>query len=208
MPNAKPINPELILDHLKFARFDPAYAGKAFQMAEALSQDELKRFHGKSSHDSKEPGFYPAARLLQAYALTRIPRYEEAKAIVDEEIRRQRPRCDAQTDFFFANYIGLAAVIARQTDGPAKAVERLETLVDRVAAHMVKQRISSAKEDATDVIRGIINSELRVESASAAASMGFKDLLQILTDKSYYLLRPASSDAYEMPQYVPPSQTP
>lgn len=157
-------NPDKILGHLTWARFHQGSANTAYAEATKLADAELKRFHDKSNHDSKRPGpgHYPAARLLQAYALTGMRRYDEAQAIIDEEIERQRLGCNEQTYFFLCHYQGLEAVIAQ-----------------------IAQK-SDAPADLANLIRW----------------EPFGNLLQDLTERSYYLLKPVSSDAYEMPQYL------
>lgn len=198
MPN---INPELILSTLKWAKFDPEYAGKALQMAAELSQAELKKYH-ESSGAQKVPGHYPSSRLLEASALVNMKRYDEAQRIVEEEIPRYSAGFNSGTYFFLECHIGLAVVIAGQTPPVASKTEWLETLVGKMNPKSTVPRKNSNELAKLDDLTNddVINSALKPGLAHKDANGLFDYLLQRLTDNSYHFVTPFSPGEYEMPR--------
>ncbi|GEM_PF-4417160 len=192
------------LNDLSTAQFE-----SALSRATRLSAGELSRFHAETHNPTGmprhpyfgEPGYYPAARLLQAYALAGLRRYNAAQAVINDEIRRLHQHTTTRVDALLAFHIGLSAIVSREMQNPAAGMECYEKLVEKVAANTAKRRgndLSSYYLRAD--LRDTVSCMLGTSSINGLACMPLTTLLRQLNEQDYCVKLQVSGGDYDMPR--------
>ncbi|MBI3036888.1 hypothetical protein HYY73_04020 [Candidatus Woesearchaeota archaeon] len=184
-----------ILTDLKGSQFE-----QVLLKSVALARDQHSEFwQNKKAGRFAEPGYYPAARLLQAYALAGNGMCEQAQAVITEEVERLRQGTHARIDFILSHHIALAAVMASQKGVIADGLLRYEVLVNKVAAMTAKRK--GGEELVYRVsLRDLMAFELDLRNVHQLVQTPVDVLIGKLNEKSYYLLTPVAKSDYNMPE--------
>lgn len=197
-----------ILDDLNGARFESALTATTL-----LAAAEFARFNAETRNPNGmprhpyfgQPGHYPAARLLQAYALAGLGRYADAQAVIDDEITRLHQHAHHRAEALLALHIGLSAMISTEMENLAKGMECYEQLIEQVAAQAAKRlgnfpiATHSAHYLRAD-LRDTVSFVFRSSSVSELAGMPFPAQLGHLNEHDYCVKLQISGGDYYMPR--------
>lgn len=188
-----------ILVALKDSQFE-----KAHMAANVLARDQLIEYwQNVNAARFAEPCHYPAARLLQAYALAGLGtrQHQTGIAVVSEELGRLKKGQHMRVDFIIFHYIALATAMVGQKGLIAEGLEFHERLVDRLA-FMTASRRGGEKLVYAANLRDEMALELGLNTHQMVQA-SISALVAKLSDKRFCLQGPVANSDYYMPMKTP-----